>query len=57
MLLHKILKPISALFFVFIFYIPSANSADNKLLNLDITDSFPAINLFFVFFVVNLVDL
>ena len=49
MLLHKILKPISALFFAFIFYIPSANSADNKLLNLDITDSFPAILALIVF--------
>ena len=49
MLLHKILKPISTLFFAFIFYIPSANSADNKLLNLDITDSFPAILALIVF--------
>ena len=49
MLLLKILKPISALFFAFIFYIPSANSADNKLLNLDITDSFPAILALIVF--------
>ena len=49
MLLHKRLKPISALFFAFIFYIPSANSADNKLLNLDITDSFPAILALIVF--------
>ena len=49
MLLHKILKPISALLFAFIFYIPSANSADNKLLNLDITDSFSAILALIVF--------
>jgi NhaD family Na+/H+ antiporter len=49
MLLNLIFKPINALFFVFMFHIPSAFAADDKLLDLDITDSFPAIIAVIVF--------
>ena len=49
MFTNIILKPISALFCIFMFYIPSALGADDKLLNLDITDSFPAIIAVIVF--------
>ena len=49
MFTNIILKPISVLFCVFMFYIPSALGADDKLLNLDITDSFPAIIAVIVF--------
>ena len=49
MFTNIILKPISALFCIFMFYIPSALGADDKLLNSDITDSFPAIIAVIVF--------
>jgi len=49
MLINKIFKPISTLLASFIFYIPAAYSADNKLLNLDITNSLPAIIAVIVF--------
>jgi NhaD family Na+/H+ antiporter len=49
MLFNAILKFISAIFLIFFLYIPSVYAADNKLLNLDITDSFPAILALIVF--------
>jgi Na+/H+ antiporter NhaD/arsenite permease-like protein len=49
MLFHAILKFISAIFLIFFLYIPSVYAADNKLLNFDITDSFPAILALIVF--------
>ena len=49
MLFNAILKFSSAIFLIFFLYIPSVYAADNKLLNLDITDSFPAILALIVF--------
>ena len=49
MLFNAILKFSSAIFLIFFLYIPSVYAADNKLLNLAITDSFPAILALIVF--------